>query len=68
MKLKIMSSPPAVVTYPDSAAAAQLTLHDNPYQVSASHDPETSMEVVIAVDIADALIFGAFLGPVILEF
>ena len=49
----------------ESFAAGQLALHDNPYQVRASHDPDTSMEVVIAVDIADAMIFGAFLWPVL---
>ncbi len=49
----------------ESYAAGQLTMHDNPYQVTATHDPIASMEVVISVGIADAMIFGAFLGPVL---
>ncbi len=49
----------------ESYAAEQLTLHDNPYQITATRDPNAKMEVVISVGIADAMIFGAFLGPVL---
>ena len=48
-------------------AAAHLTMFENPYNVSASYDPNTGMGVLITVGIADAMIFGAFLGPVLGE-
>ena len=46
-------------------AAANLAMFENQYQVSASYDPNTKMQILITVPIADALIFGAFLQPVL---
>ena len=48
-------------------AAAHLAMFENAYNVSASFDPNTKMGILITVGIADAMIFGAFLGPVLGE-
>ncbi len=48
-------------------ATGRLTMYDNSYNVSASHDAASSMEVLIQVNIADAMVFGAFLGPLVGE-
>ena len=47
--------------------AAQMTMFENQYLVSASYDPDTKMQILITVPIADALIFGAFLQPILGE-
>ncbi len=44
---------------------AHLTMFDNTYNVSVSHDPNTKMEILITVGISDAMVFGKFLEPVL---
>lgn len=46
-------------------AVAHLTMFEAPYDVSASYDPNSHMAVLIEVGIADAMVFGKFLGPVL---
>jgi hypothetical protein len=45
-------------------ASSQMTMFDNQYHVSASYDPDSTMVIQISVPIADAMIFGKFLQPV----
>ena len=45
-------------------ASSRITMFDNQYQVSASYDPDTKMAVLITVQIADAMIFGKYLQPI----
>lgn len=45
-------------------ASSRMTMFDNHYQVSASYDPDTKMVVLITVPIAEAMIFGQYLQPI----
>jgi Flp pilus assembly protein TadG len=45
-------------------ASSHMAMFDNHYQVSAGYDPDSTMAIQISVPIADAMIFGKFLQPV----
>lgn len=52
-------------TEAETFAAERLNMFENPYTVDAHFDPDAYMSIYIATDIADAMVFGAFLRPLL---
>ena len=63
MAAKQLTSEADAVTY----AANHLTMYDHAYAITASYDPNGQMQVVISVPIADAMVFGRYLGSLLTQ-